>query len=127
MTGNIEQRALSAVKGLAIARAEVDRLTKEIGKALAWCQGVNGRIHKDDGTDITHLKHAYTPERSESEYRQHDYMDDDEIHEYLSETCQHCLKAHQLVKERRVARQTYGRAKAAVTRLGRELMKGTPC
>lgn len=124
MSATIEQRALDAVKGLAVARAEMDRLTKEIGKALAWCQGVSGQIHKDDGTDITHLKRAYTPERSESGYRQHDYLDDDEIHEYLSETCPHCLKAHQLVKERRVARQAYGRAKAAVTRLGRELMKG---
>lgn len=123
MSSTIEQRALSAVKGLAVARTEVERLTKEIGKALAWCQGVNGRINKDE-SDITHLKHAYTPERSESEYRQHDYMDDDEIDYYLGETCEHCLKAHQLVKERRIARQAHGRAKAVVTRIGRELMKG---
>jgi len=126
MAGNIEQRALSAVKGLAVARAEVDRLTKEIGQALAWCQGANGKIHTNEG-DITHLKQAYTPERSESEYRQYDYMDDDEIDYYLGETCPHCLKAHQLVKQRRAARQAHGRAKAAVTKLGRELMKGTPC
>lgn len=124
MSNPIEQRALSAVRGLAVARAEVERLTKEIGKALAWCKGVNGQIHKDNGSDITHLKHAYAPELRDSDMGGRDYMDDDEIHEYLSETCQHCLKAHQLVKQRRVARQAHGRAKAVVTRIGRELMKG---
>jgi hypothetical protein len=126
MAGSIEQRAIAAVKGLAVARSEVERLTKEIGKALAWCKGANGRIHTNEG-DITHLKHAYTPEMPDGAHGEYDYLDNEEIHEYLSETCPHCLKAHQLVRQRRIARQAHGRAKAAVTKLGRELMKGTPC
>lgn len=132
----IEQRAVAAVKAVAVTRAEVERLTKAIGEALAMCPGVKGGlVHVPTGTagvmyeqpdpnDITHLKQAYTPEVRDSEFGGHDYMDDDEIHYYLEEACQHCLQAHKLVKQRRIARQQHGRAKATVTNIGRQLLKG---
>lgn len=134
MKQQVEQRAVAAVKGLAVARAEVERLTKAIGEALAKCPGVNGGFMlalpdefgstwQKDPNDITHLKSVYAPEKSESQYRQLDYLDDDEVVYRLTEECPHCLLAHQLVKQRRVARKRLGRAKATVTNLGRELMK----
>lgn len=134
MSKSIEQRAVAAVKAVAVARAEVEQLTKAIGAELAKCPGVKGGlvfVHEPgrtpfqiDPEDITHLKLAYTPEVRDSEFGRHDYMDDDEIDYYLSEECQHCLSAHGLVRQRRIARQKHGRAKATVTKLGRELMKG---
>lgn len=134
MKPTIEQRAVEAVKAVAVTRAEVEQLTKAIGEALAKCPGVKGGLVfvcepgrmplQKDPEDITHLKQVYTPEVRDSEFGGYDYMDDDEIHDYLGEECPHCLQAHQLVKQRRMARQQHGRAKATVTRLGRELMKG---
>lgn len=129
MKSSIEQRAVAAVKAVAVARAEVERLTKAIGAELAKCPGVKGGLVLESGwdkdpNDITHLKLAYEPAASDSQYRQYDYMDDDEIDYYLSEECRHCLSAHGLVRQRRIARQKHGRAKSAVTKLGRELMKG---
>lgn len=130
----IEQRAVAAVKAVAVTRAEVERLTKAIGSALEMCPGVSGGLvfvyepgkvpQQADPNDITHLKNAYTPEVRDSEFGGYDYMDDDEIHDYLEEACQHCLQAHQLVKQRRIARQQHGRAKATVTKIGRQLVKG---
>lgn len=120
----VEQRAVEAVKAVAVARAEVERLTKAIGEALEKCPGIKGGLaSQKDLEDITHLKQAYTPEVRDSEFGGYDYMDDDEITDFLGELCPHCLQAHQLVKQRRVARQKHGRAKATVTKLGRELMK----
>lgn len=131
---SIESRAVSAVKRLAVARREVQRLTKAIGHALAKCEGVNGGlvfvavpgqpIGKKDPNDITHLRLAYTPELSESQYRRREYMDEDELHDYLKESCPHCLLAHLLVQERRKARKALGRANAVVTILGRAMLEG---
>lgn len=137
MGRTIEQRSVDAVKALAVARAEVERLTKAIGAELAKCKGINGGLvlqpresfgvvmyEQKDPNDITHLKYAYHPEVSESQYRRYDYMDDDEVCCYLEEECPHCLLAHQLVKQRRIARKKHGRAKATVTSIGNEMTKG---
>lgn len=103
------------MKNLALARAAVEDLTKKIGQELAKCQGVSGADN-----EITHLKIAYQPELSESQYRRYDYMDEDELVLFLEESCQHCLNAHRLIQERKRARKRYGSAKSVVTKIGRE-------
>lgn len=51
----------------------------------------------------------------------HAYHDDD-VEGYLSENCQHALKAHQLIQERKEVKKALGVAKRRVTFLANRLL-----
>lgn len=111
-----------AVIALYQAKAEVDGLTKQIGLHIGDC--VDAQAAKMDqfnqGKFVEpHLKEAYRFERDGFER----YLANDSPEFYLEENCQHCLKAHHLIQERKIARQKLGRAKGWVTKLGKQAVK----
>lgn len=130
---DIEKKALAACLQTVQAKAEIKRLTTEIGDALNQCPGVNGKIGLmnvdpftlivDASEDTTHLKAAYTPETcddgcgGEERY----YLSEDEIIEYL-QPCPHCLAAHHLVQKRKVAKQALAKARRQITNIGKAAM-----
>lgn len=73
------------------------------------------------------LKLAYEMERepagdgypSESYFVNHE----DDVEGYLAENCQHALRAHRLIQERKVARKALGVARRRVTLIANRLAK----
>jgi hypothetical protein len=130
-----EQKALHACADYARLHVEIKRLTLALGDALDHCPGVAGKrlpadwvtCSGDDAQahhdDITHLKEAYTPETVDGEYEPHlVWMNDFEIREYLA-VCPHCLAAHEAIQARKAARKALGKAKRAITMIGRAASK----
>ncbi len=112
-----------ALIALVLAKDEVRRLTTEIGNAIF-------ESHKAQGLDkqpIDWLKLAYERDReSDGSYGWVDYYvnHDDDIEGYLAEHCEHSLRAHRLIQERKAARRLVGTASRRVSVMGRNLVKG---
>ena len=51
---------------------------------------------------------------------------DEDVEGYLAENCQHALRAHQLIQERKPIRKALGIAKRRVTFLANQLLKEQP-
>lgn len=115
-----EQRALAACRELVGASAEVRRLSKLIGESLCACPMMNEPEYGPKGP-VTHLSAAYAAEEVENDhsYGTHkEWLGSAEVLETLGE-CPHCMAAHEAIQLRKVARQRLGRAKRAVTMIGR--------
>jgi len=99
------------------ASKEVKRLTKAIGYQRLRC------IEANNNTDQEHLKKAYAftwvhsgwDMHGERIFVNHDY---DDPADYLKETCRHCYQAHELIQQRKAARQGFGVAKRRVVVMG---------
>jgi hypothetical protein len=97
------------------ANQEIKRLTKEIGDSSYACYQSQDRM-----LAVDHLKDAYDGGRDDCGHFEH--TNGNPV-TYLAEVCPQCLHTHNLIQERKDARQKFGLAKRAVTMLGRELCK----
>ncbi|KVL59293.1 hypothetical protein WT01_15810 [Burkholderia cepacia] len=125
----MSDKALKACADYARLNVEIKQLTKRIGDLLRYCKGVRGTCGIGaDGMqyghphDVTHLKHAFTPDTDDSGNAV--FMTDEEVREYLSEHCDCCLKAYGAVIERKAAKKQLGAVKRSIGAIGRtELAK----
>ena len=119
-----EQKALRACANYARLSAEVKRLTKEIALTLRHCRGIRGTcgigadgFQYGEHDDESHLKHVFTPDIDDDGHAV--FMTDLEIREYLSEHCEHCLAAYNLVLARKATKKSFGITKRAISAIGR--------
>ncbi|BDA17598.1 hypothetical protein KAM345_015120 [Aeromonas caviae] len=125
MKPKLENRAMQAILRYSETRQEVERLTGEIAFELEQCP------QEADYPKRPHLIEAYTATTTEDHYGGHQSerrLTIEEAAEYLDEIassgiCGHCRKAHTLIQQRKKARIRHGRAKATITKLGRELLE----
>lgn len=131
-----EQKALQAAIRYEKASAQVKALTRSIGEELkecpttklaeqAWQQfGGNIYVSKSSGKVMTHLWGAFNEEMegpygavrlSEGEIT--DYLQDDET------GCPHCLRAWELIGERKAARKALGKAKLSLRAIAKSAIK----
>lgn len=101
------------------ANLSVKEITKKIGENLSSCGDLS-----EDGKS-PHLKEAYRWEayRRESDgcfYERHPAYDDP-AEEYLKDACPHCYAAHNLIQERKDARQRFGVAKRRLMAMAKAL------
>lgn len=96
----------------AAASKEVKRLTKAIGNQVRHC------IEANENTDHEHLKKAYAHTWEHMEGKIFTHHDWDDPADYLKETCQHCYQAHELIQQRKAARQRFGVAKRRISVMG---------
>ncbi|SDF80570.1 MULTISPECIES: hypothetical protein [unclassified Duganella] len=116
-----EQRALAACRELVAAGAEVKRLSKLIGEGIGNCPLLLDPAEYGPKGPATHLSKAYAAEEIDNDhsYGTHkEWLSRAEVLEILSE-CPHCMAAHLAIQERKVARQRLGRARRAVSMIGR--------
>lgn len=116
----IEQRALAACRELVAATAEVSRLSRVIGENLGACPLITDPIEYGPKGPVTHLSMAYAAEEIEDDSEwggTHKEWNS----QHLLNDCPHCMAAHLAVQERKQARQRLGKAKRAVTILGKSL------
>ena len=119
------------------ARQEVLRLKKAIGDALSDClsKQVDDWEKAHPGKEawelpgalkqVDHLKEAYEITRDPEEYFRPYYENHDgDPAKYLADLCPHCLKAHQLIQDRKEARKRFGIAKRRISTLGSHAKKG---
>ena len=105
---NIEEKALAACIEYVAASREIKRLKGVLQSSLAACE--------DHGS---HLSAAYAKSEDEDDWGDMEiaYLGPAEQMEVL-EACPHCLAAHNAVQDRKKARQRFGSAKRAITRIG---------
>lgn len=118
----------TAVIELVRAQDEVRRLGKEIGEALCKSEEAQGQV-PFGGKSVNWLKMAY---ERDSEYchntysREYWYVNhDDDIEGYLAEHCEHALRAHLLILERKEARRRVGMVRRRISLMGRNLIKAS--
>lgn len=119
------ERAVAACLAYVRHSAVVKAATEAIGRSLDECPGVEGRRRRPvlsegyDPADPTHLGAYYESTRIEP--GQGAVLDvPDDVTE-----CPACSRAHQLVQERKAARQELGKAKRAISLAARTLLAET--
>lgn len=111
----------SAIIEYRAANMAVQEITKKIGEHLSSC----GELSEDGKSP--HLKEAYRWEKEFSDSRfGFDYClnypaYDDPAEEYLKDACPHCYAAHNLIQERKDARQRFGVAKRRLMAMAKAL------
>lgn len=114
MKPTIEQKALAACREYVRLNALIRQLTRDIGGNLSLCLG-NGQIDTDSegfGYPRTHLREMWSwvgvsrenLEKARAEFK----------------TCPHCVKADELIQQRKAARLSLGAAKRQITKIGKE-------
>lgn len=131
-----EGRALQAAIRYEQASAQVKTLTRSIGAELeecpttklveqAWQQnGTNRYIARASGKVMTHLWGAFN-EEMEGAYG-YVRLNEGEITDYLRDDetgCPHCLRAWELIGERKAARKDLGKAKLSLRAIARSAIK----
>lgn len=121
-----EQKALKACADYARLTREIASLKTALGDHLGKCKGVepeDAPCHEDFDVAVgdTHLRVAYTPELSESDYFEpyRVWKGDKQIRAYLA-ICPHCLAAHEAIQARKAARRSLGAAKRQIGLIGRK-------
>lgn len=104
-----------AIINYAEKQQAVKYLSKRIGKCFYEC------VFFHYGSDsVTYNKPCLLEGYSKVDNQQEGFYDD--IVDYLHEeknACKFCLEANELIKQRKVARQSFGRAKARITKLAK--------
>lgn len=122
---SLELRALEAVRRLATARAEVCRLTRAIGRALAKCEtcpavsmGEEEAQERDDlGRTKTCIWKSRLPQVGPCGP---EYPDYDEARDILdAEGCDHCKAAAKMIDERKAAKKRRAAALSWIAKLGK--------
>lgn len=116
-----ESRALAACRELVAATAEVKRLSHLIGENLLACPLAIAATEYGPKGPATHLSKAYAAEIVENDHSwgtHKEWASRAEVLEILS-ACPHCMAAHEAIQLRKAARQRLGRAKRAVTMIGK--------
>lgn len=133
------KQVMSAIIRHERAAVEVARLTSEVGNALEKCPvnvmlrdmeysaAIVKKLTAPGGREKTHLWEALNEEtESESGYGMRK-LGHDEIAEYLEGAgCEHCLKAWDIIQQRKPARQELGIAKRAIRSIGRAALSAAP-
>lgn len=126
----IEQSMVAALARHERAVQTVAEITSQIGKALQQCPvsvAVSQSVFTDGDVDElydaryrvkTHLWHALSG-------RGQDWLDDEEVIEYLADDetgCPHCAQAFDLILQRKQARQELGAARRLIRHYGKRAM-----
>lgn len=118
--------AEKALIALARAQAKVSEINKLIGAALAASAEAIPDGENTGGAKNKWLDMAY--EREHVPFEGSYFVNHDgDIEGFLAERCQHALRAHQLIQERKPLRQALGIAKRRVTALANRLAKEASC
>jgi hypothetical protein len=120
---NNAEKALLACVEYAKAKADVARLSKEIGEALEGCYSAfaQGRTHWENLHKYeSHLSRAFAYEVGEREYGEPGriYLTAEEQAEVLAE-CPHCMAAYKAVQARKEAKKRLGIAKRRIGIIGK--------
>lgn len=119
----------SAVREYGRAQREIKRLSSALCDARAACynaqEAEHQKLHGKQTFDelypelvfVDHLKTAYEFLRDDDGVGYH--VTEEEPGAYLARTCPHCLAAHNLIQERKEAKQRFGVAKRRISFLGR--------
>lgn len=117
-----EEKALAACVDYAKAKADIKRLSDEIGRHLGACHDAHVEQYKDSRFPPayrSHLEEAYAFEVNEDAYGGvRDYLSEAEQTEVLS-ACPHCKAAHDAIQARKEAKKRFGIAKRRITLIGR--------
>jgi len=131
-----EGKALQAAIRYEQASAQVKALTRSIGAELAECPttklaeqawqqfGGNIYVSKASGKVMTHLWGAFNDEM-EGAYGAV-RLSEGEITDYLQDNetgCPHCLRAWELIGERKAARKALGKAKLSLRAIAKSAIK----
>ncbi|CUJ54361.1 hypothetical protein [Achromobacter sp. 2789STDY5608628] len=112
-----------AILALHVAVQEINRLSVEIGVAIEASlvaqdpppgAPFNGR------PPINWLERAYALDQDDDGDRRHAHHEGD-VDAYLAANCQHALRAHQLIQQRKAAKVARASARRWITKLGKEL------
>ncbi|QCP82379.1 hypothetical protein D0C27_11005 [Alcaligenes faecalis] len=114
----------AAVIAMVEAKDVVDGFSRQIGKAISESLSVQYRPYGPEPKDWLKLAYERDYESDGCYGRQYYYVNhDDDIEGYLAGNCEHALKAHQLIQERKEARKALAIARRRVSAMGRNLIK----
>jgi hypothetical protein len=117
MSASIELRALVACQKYVAVQGLIRSLTRQIGDALDACPGTNSERPSEESYKPTHLSDFYRRGDIAGEWGFMGYNGPDYL--AIFKACPHCVLAHQLIQQRKDARQSFGAAKRQITRLGK--------
>ena len=108
-----------AIINYAETQHAVKSLTKRISECFYQCVFFHyGSDYKEDKKPCLLEGYCKVDNRKEDFYGDIvDYLHDEK------ESCKFCLEANELIKERKVARQSFGRAKARITKLAKYIKR----
>ncbi|OMG89757.1 hypothetical protein [Achromobacter xylosoxidans] len=112
-----------AILALHVAVQEINRLSVEIGLAIEAslvAQDPPAGSPFNGKPPINWLERAYALDHDDDGDRRHAYHDGD-VDAYLAANCQHALRAHQLIQQRKAAKVARASARRWITKLGKEL------
>ena len=112
-----------AILALHAAAQEISRLSQEIGIAFSAsmaAQDPPAGTPFNGKPPINWLERAYALDHDEDGARYHAPHDGD-VNAYLAANCQHALRAHQLIQQRKAAKVARASARRWITKLGKEL------
>ena len=96
---------------------EIKKLTNQIGTLLSDC------VYKNYGNDVDEhskpcLFEAYS---NVSRYQENNYSNAVDFLNNEKDGCKFCLEANKLIQQRKLAKQSFGRAKGQITKLAKAL------
>ena len=98
-------------------QTEIKKLTSQIGALLSDC------VYKHHGNDADEfgkpcLYEAYS---NVSRYQENNYSNAVDFLNNEKDGCKFCLEANKLIQQRKLAKQSFGRAKGQITKLAKAL------
>ncbi len=115
--------AEQALIELSRAHAQVAVLTKAIGEALS--ASIEAQEKAGVEQPVQWLEHAYKMEYGPADHGHGEvayYVNhDNDLVGYLAEHCQHALRAHHLIQERKAAKRRRATARRRITQLANRL------
>ena len=98
-------------------QTEIKKLTSQIGTLLSDC------VFKHHGNDVDEhskpcLFEAYS---NVSRYQETNYSNAVDFLNIEKDGCKFCLEANKLIQQRKLVRQSFGRAKGQITKLAKAL------
>ncbi len=113
-----------AVMAMIEAKDVVDGLSRQIGEAISESWSAQYKPCGPEPKDWLKLAYEQNYESDGNYGRQYYYVNhEDDIEGFLAEKCQHALKAHLLIQERKEARKALAVARRRVAVMGRNLLK----
>ncbi|WP_116521039.1 hypothetical protein [Achromobacter insuavis] len=112
-----------AILALHEAAQEIKRLSTEIGLAIEAsmaAQDPPAGAPFNGKPPINWLERAYALDHDDDGDRCHAYHDGD-VDAYLAANCQHAMRAHQLIQQRKAAKVARASARRWITKLGKDL------
>lgn len=113
----------AAVVEMIKAIDRVNGLSREIGKAIDDSNSAQNTDGKQwlPPTNWLSLAYEMEPDPDGGPGARHHSNHENDVEGYLADNCQHALRAHHLIQERKAAKKALGIAKRRVTVMGRQL------